>query len=54
VAIHTPDTKIPGRSPATAVGPKSNPRINGAKITNKPGANISLNELLVEISIHLS
>jgi len=54
VAIHTPDTNIPGNNPATAVGPKNNPNTNGAKITNNPGANISFKDDLVEMSIHLS
>lgn len=54
VAIQTPDTNIPGSSPATAVGPKKRPRTRGVRITRSPGANISLNDDLVEISMHLS
>jgi len=54
VAMVTPLTKIPGKRPATAAGPKSNPRMSGDKITRNPGANISLSDDLVEISIHLS
>jgi len=54
VAIVTPETRIPGRRPATAVGPKKSPRVSGAKMTKRPGANISLNDDLVEISMHLS
>jgi hypothetical protein len=54
VAMHTPETRIPGSNPATAVGPNVRPSINGATITRSPGANISLNEDLVEISMHLS
>lgn len=37
VAMVTPETKIPGKIPATAVGPKNNPTTNGAKITRSPG-----------------
>jgi len=54
VAMVTPETRIPGKRPATAVGPKKSPRIKGARITRRPGANISLRDDLVEISIHLS
>ena len=54
VAIQTPDTKIPGNNPATAVGPNNNPNINGAKITKNPGNIISFKEDLVEIAMHLS
>ena len=54
VAMVTPDTKIPGNNPATAVGPKNNPSTRGVRITKSPGANISFNDDLVEISIHLS
>jgi len=54
VAIHTPDTRIPGSKPATAVGPNARPKRSGEKITRNPGANICLNELVVEISMHLS
>jgi len=54
VAIVTPDTKIPGSKPATAVGPNNNPIKRGAQITRKPGANISFKAPFVEMSIHLS
>jgi len=40
IAIETPETSIPGKIPATAIGPKSNPIINGVPITIAAGANI--------------
>jgi hypothetical protein len=54
VAMVTPETKIPGRRPATAVGPKKRPRMSGERMTRSPGANISRRDDLVEISMHLS
>jgi hypothetical protein len=54
VAIDTPETKMPGNNPATAVGPNNKPMNNGAQITSRPGANISLNAPFVEMSMHLS
>jgi len=44
IASYTPLTKAPGNNPATAFGPKNNPIIIGVKITNAPGATISLRE----------
>ena len=41
VAIVTPLIKIPGRSPATATGPKNKPNNKGAPITKTPGKIIS-------------
>ena len=54
VAIQTPDTKIPGNNPATAVGPNRSPKMRGAKITKNPGNIISFNDDLVDIAMHLS
>ena len=52
IAIWTPLTNAPGKSPATAYGPNNIPKKIGVKITNKPGAIISCNEAWVEIWMH--
>lgn len=41
IAIATPETKIPGKTPATAVGPKKNPTTKGVPSTMIDGKNIS-------------
>lgn len=53
-AIDTPEIKIPGNTPATAVGPKKNPVTKGVPNTIKAGKNISYKEDLVAMLIHLS
>merc|ERR1719221_1002998 len=53
IAICTPDTKAPVRSPAVQFLPNAAPQINGDSITKRPGATISLREAWVEISMHL-
>jgi len=53
VAMVTPETKMPGNNPATAKGPKNNPKKKGVPITKTPGKIISCKEALVEISMHL-
>lgn len=54
IAIETPEIKIPGKTPATAVGPKKIPATKGVPKTIKAGKNISSNEDLVAMLIHLS
>lgn len=54
IAMDTPETKIPGNTPATAVGPNNNPTAKGVPKTIKAGKNISFKEELVAILIHLS
>lgn len=54
MAIYTPETIEPAKRPLTPLAPNRNPIIIGESKTNKPGANISLKEDLVEILIHLS
>lgn len=44
IAMLTPETKIPGNTPATAVGPKKIPTTNGVPSTIVAGKNISCNE----------
>jgi len=53
MAIDTPEIKIPGKTPATQVGPKNTPAMKGVPKTMNAGKNISLREDLVAISIHL-
>ena len=53
-AIATPETTIPGKSPATAVGPNRIPIKNGVPNTITAGENISNSADLVAIEIHLS
>lgn len=52
MAIWTPETITPARYPETALGPKSDPRRIGVKMTIIPGIIISVSEALVEISMH--
>lgn len=54
MAMDTPEIKIPGKTPATQVGPKNTPAMKGVPKTMKAGKNISLREDLVAIAIHLS
>jgi hypothetical protein len=54
IAIETPEIKIPGKTPATAVGPNKRPAKKGVPITMAAGKNISDKEDLVAIEIHLS
>lgn len=54
IAIDTPEIKIPGNIPATAVGPKKIPIRKGVPRTIKAGKNISSKEDFVAILIHLS
>jgi hypothetical protein len=49
IANYTPLTKIPGKSPPMAVGPKKRPIMKGDPITKIPGGIIFLIEALVEI-----
>lgn len=53
-AIETPETKIPGRTPATAVGPKTIPTKRGVPRTMTAGRNISPRAALVAMETHLS
>lgn len=41
IAMATPEIKIPGKTPATAVGPKRTPMMNGVKRQMAAGQNIS-------------
>jgi len=54
IAIYTPDTMIPARSPHTPLGPKRIPIKMGVPKTKIPGAIIFFNDAFVEIAIHLS
>lgn len=54
IAIDTPEIKIPGNTPATAYGPKTQPTKNGVPMTIKAGKNISTKEALVAMAIHFS
>lgn len=54
IAMETPETKIPGKTPATAVGPKKTPTTNGVPKQIRAGKNISCKEDLVAMSIHFS
>jgi len=54
MAIETPEMKIPGKTPATAVGPKKIPATKGVPKTMMAGKNISFKEDLVAMVIHLS
>lgn len=54
IAIETPEIKIPGKTPATQVGPKKTPATKGVPKTIKAGKNISPKEEEVAIAIHLS
>lgn len=49
IAILHPETKIPGKTPATAVGPNRTPTTNGVPKTIVAGKNISYNADLVAI-----
>jgi len=51
IAIWTPLTNEPGKKPANILGPNTNPRNKGVKMTKAPGAIISIKEALVEILI---
>lgn len=44
IAIETPEIKIPGKTPATAVGPNKTPMTNGVNKQIAAGQNISTNE----------
>ena len=48
-AIEHPETKIPGKTPATAVGPNNTPTNNGVPKTIVAGKNISYKADLVAI-----
>lgn len=54
MAIDTPEIKIPGKTPATAVGPNKIPTTKGVPKTMEAGKNISSKEDLVAMLIHLS
>lgn len=54
IAIQAPETKIPGKTPATAVGPKKIPTTKGVPKTRIEGKNISCKADLVAIETHLS
>lgn len=54
IAIETPETKIPGKTPATQVGPNKTPKIKGVPKTIKAGKNISDKEEAVAMLTHLS
>lgn len=49
MAIETPEIKIPGKTPAIAVGPRKIPIQNGVNKTMMAGKNISCNEAVVAI-----
>jgi len=49
IAMETPEMRIPGRTPATAVGPKRKPTRKGVPITITAGRNISTRADLVAI-----
>jgi hypothetical protein len=51
-AIQTPETTIPGKVPAIAIGPKITPIANGTPKQIAAGANNSLKEALVAMMIH--
>jgi len=53
-AYETPETKIPGKIPATAVGPKNVPMNNGVPKQIMAGVNISDKAALVEMATHYS
>jgi hypothetical protein len=46
--------RIPGKIPATAVGPKKTPTKRGVPSTMMAGKNISLRAALVEMATHYS
>lgn len=52
MAICTPLTNAPGKKPARILGPNTNPKNRGVKITKAPGAIISIKDALVDILIH--
>jgi len=54
IAIETPEIKIPGKTPATHVGPNKTPAANGVPKTINAGKNISDNEAEVATLIHAS
>lgn len=54
MAMETPEIKIPGKTPATQVGPNKTPATKGVPKTIKAGKNISPKEDEVAIAIHLS
>jgi len=54
IAIDTPEIKIPGKTPATQVGPNKTPAANGVPKTIKAGKNISVNEAYVATLIQAS
>jgi len=45
MAMDTPEIKIPGKTPATAEGPKKTPATKGVPKTINAGKNISSNEI---------
>jgi len=49
IAIYTPDTIEPAKSPHTPLAPNKNPIANGDIITSSPGPAIALKDDLVEI-----
>lgn len=53
MAYTKPETMIPGKTPAKAVGPNKNPTKNGVPKTMAAGKNISVIELSVAILIDL-
>jgi hypothetical protein len=54
IAIETPEIKIPGKTPATQVGPNKTPATNGVPKTITAGKNISDNDAFVATLIHAS
>ena len=54
IAIAIPETKIPGKTPATAVVPNKIPTTNGTPKQINPGKNISHKEDYVAIETHFS
>lgn len=52
IAIQTPLTKIPGKVPATAIGPKMTPIANGIPKTTAAGGHNSDKLALVAMVIH--
>ena len=49
IAVRTPVTREPVRSPPSADGPKSRPTIRGAATAIRPGRNISRRAAVVEM-----
>ena len=52
IAIITPVTSAPARSPPSAEGPRRIPTTSGASTAMTPGTSISFNAAVVEIATH--